>query len=281
MANQYFNFSYDPAKQGFDSSTWRTVYGDVAVVGGALELIKAAIIHYADILRGDAVFSINIAAPIVGDHSSFGFTQYSKGVHAYFNIHDTVLTAESSDGVTTSSVVIPWETAWTDTDTEFRIKWEAGLVTYFVGGVRKAEIGAYAPNDIPQSVVPNDPMSLYVASDGADLFLLNYIIVKSIQSYLMSEGNADSSFERIVKESDKLTISEAITMSINNPGINVSDSITISENIAKTITTPGQSGLFESATISEDVNILVQSNLSGAVEDITVSEEVTVDPPAL
>lgn len=280
MANQYFNLSYDPVKQGFDNSTWRTVYGDVAVVGGKLELDKAAIIHYGDILRGDAVFSINIAAPIAGDHTYFGFNQYSKGVHAWFKIHDTLLYAETSDGTTTYSVAIPWEAAWTNTDTEFRIQWETGLVSFYIKGVKKASISYSAPLDIPVSIVPNDPMSLYLESDALDLFNLNYIIVKSIQSYLMSEGNDNSSFEEIVKESDKITISEVITMSINNPGVNKAETITISENIAKTVSVPGKSGLFESSTVSEVLS-LSQVSFTSPVDSTTVSEDLTVDPPTL
>ena len=259
MSNQYFNFSYDPAKQGFDNSTWRTVYGNTAVVGGKLQLSQGMIIHYGDILRGDAVFSINIAAPVPGDHSSFGFTQYSKGVYAYFNIIDNVLTAETSDGVTSSSISIPWEEDWTDTDTEFRIKWEAGLVTFFVAGNIKASIGYSTTLNIPQSVVPNDPMSLYVASDGADTFILNYIIVKSIQSYLFSTGNIDSNFEKIVKESDKMIITDVPTVvSATTMSINKYETLTLTDT--PTIVRPD---LLTSASVNDSITIS-ESNSTNA-----------------
>lgn len=256
MVNQFYNFNYDPAKQGFDASTWRKVYGDVSVVNGQLQFTRGFIIHYGDILRGDATFNINIAAPFADGDTTFGFTQYSKGVHAYFKISGTVLTAETSDGTTTKSEVITWSSAWTDTDTEFRIKWEAGLVTFFIGGQFKTSIGYSAPLDVVESIVPNDSMSLFISSDSTDLFLLNYITVKSIQSYLMSEGNDNSIFEPFVRESDRINISEVITMGQGTEmRIDKIDSISISENIILTTSITDPNGIIDSIEITEDITV--------------------------
>jgi len=225
MANQYYNLNYSPIAQGFDSGTWRKLYGDVSVVANKLQLTKAAIIHYGDILRGDAIFNINIAAPFASGDSKFGFIQYSKNTYAYFKINGPVLTAETSDGVTAYSEVIQWQASWTDTDTDFRIKWESGSVKFYIGGQLMVTICESNLLNIPVSVVPNDPMSLYISSDSTDLFLLNFITVKSIQSYLMSEGNDNSVFEPFVTESDRIAISESNTMLmkilIANEGVNV------------------------------------------------------------
>jgi len=216
MANQFYNLNYSPIAQGFDAGTWRTLYGDAAIVSNQLQLNKAAIIHYADILRGDAVFNINIAEPFADGDSRFGFIQYSKNVYASFKITGPVLTAETSDGVTSYSEVIEWQDSWTDTDTEFRIKWEAGAVRFYVGGQLLVTIGESSLLNVPVSVIPNDPMSLFVFSDSTDLFLLNYIKVTAIQSYLMSTGNDNSVFEPYVKESDRITIAEAVTVEHND-----------------------------------------------------------------
>ena len=233
MANQYFNISYDPAKQGFSTDTWRKVYGDVAISSGQLELNKASIIHYGDILRGDAVFSINIGAPVAGDNSRFGFTQFSKGAYLIFQISDGVLTAECSNGTTSaSSAIIPWNSSWTDTDTEFRIKWEAGMVTFSIGGQFKAVFNDTYTLGVPTILVPGSPMSLYVASDSPDLMLLDYIIVKGIQSYVVSTGNSDSSFEVIVKESDKVRISDVITaINVSTAEVSKVDNLSMTEKV--------------------------------------------------
>lgn len=212
MSNQYYNFNYSPVAQGFDNSTWRNLYGDVAVVNGKLQFTKASIIHYGDILRGDATFNINIAAPLADGDTRFGFIQYSKNTYAYFHISGSVLTAETSDGVTSSSVIIPWESQWTDTDTDFRIKWESGAVRFYIGGQLLVTIGESNLLEIPISVVPNDSMSLYLSSDSTDLFLLNYISIVGIHSFLMSEGNDNSVFEPFIAESDRVRITEVVTV---------------------------------------------------------------------
>ena len=237
MANTYTNISYDPAKQGYSTSAWRTMYGDVSIVSGQLELNKASILHYGDITRGDAVFSINIGAPVPGDNSKIGFTQYSKGAYLYFKITDGVLTAECSNGtISSSSSEIAWVDDWTDTDTEFRIKWEPGTATFFIGGQLKAVFSDTYVLEQPTVLVPSCPMSLYVASDSPDLMLLDYIIVKGIQSYVVSTGNADSSFEITVRESEKLNISESVTVAnaLDN-SISEVDSIEVSESTTVTV----------------------------------------------
>jgi hypothetical protein len=256
MSNQFYNLNYSPTAQGFDAGTWRTLYGDVAVVSNQLQLTKAAIIHYGDILRGDAVFNINIAAPFASGDSKFGFIQYSKNEYAYFKISGPVLTAETSDGVTAYSVPITWESQWTDTNTEFRIKWESGSVRFYVGGQLLVTIGESSLLNVPVSVVPNDPMSLFIASDSTDLFLLNYITVVGIQSYLMSEGNDNSVFEPFVKESDRISISESVTVAhAAAADVNIVDSINITENNTQTIDYTHPSGLISTLSITEGVTV--------------------------
>lgn len=256
MANQFYNLNYSPIAQGFDAGTWRTLYGDVAVVSNQLQLTKAAIIHYGDILRGDAVFNINIAAPFADGDSKFGFIQYSKNAYAYFKIAGTTLTAETSDGITSYSEVITWEDAWTDIDTEFRIKWESGAVRFYIGGQLLVTIGESSLLNVPVSVVPNDPMSLFISSDSTDLFLLNYIKVTAIQSYLMSTGNDNSVFEPFVRESDRISISEAITMGMAaDMSISKVDLLSITDSRTQTIDYTHPSGLISNLSITEGVTV--------------------------
>lgn len=289
MANQYYNISYDPLRQGFDTDTWRLVYGDAAVVGGQLRLTKAAIIHYGDILRGDAVFSINIGTPALGDNTEFGFIQYNKNAYAVFQIVDGVLTAEVSNGtITRTSATIAWNTDWTDVDTEFGIKWEAGSVTFTIGGQFKARIDdASATDAIALSVIPGCPMSLYVASDSPDLFLLDYIVVKAIQSYVMSTGNADSTFEILVKESDKVNISSVVTdikitpLHTNN-GI-IAETPKIRE-VATVYVEPITSipTIIETPKIRESVTMFtdIYDDMGIVTETPKIREDITVETPA-
>ena len=230
MSNQYTNFYYDPIHLGYGASSWRTLYGDVVISTGKLRLLNAAILHYADILHGDAYFSMNVSAPGVGADRKFGFLQYNKNAYIYFKILNSVFSAETSDGVTAYSVPITWNSAWTNTDTEFRIKWEAGAVTFFVGGALVATIGYSTLLDIPVSVVPGDALSLYVQDNSGDTMLLSYISVKGIQSYLMNGGDITSVTAPIIYESEKINITEDITMNIPI-NINKTDNITVTEAV--------------------------------------------------
>jgi hypothetical protein len=110
--------------------------------------------------------------------------------------------------------------------------------------------------NIPVSVVPNDPMSLFIQSDSTDLFLLNFITVKAIQSYLMSEGNDDSVFEPFVTESDRISISEAVTVaSAAAMAVSKFDSVGITENNTQTIDYTHPSGLISTLSITEGVTV--------------------------
>lgn len=254
MSNQYFNFSYDPVRQGFDASSWRTLYGNPVVSGTRLDLQNSTIIHYADILRGDAVFSLNIPAPSVGDSRQVGFIHYNKGAYIYFNILNDVLTAATSNGTTSNSVAITWQDAWTDVDTEFRIKWEAGTATFFIGGAQQAII-----SDV---TVPGDPLSLYLSNSSPDGWFLDYIIVKSIQSYLMNEGNDDSVFGPIISEFDRVIVSESLTMMI--PVLFTGQGTAPSDQI----------------NITESVTVTNEFGFTSVVDNITITDVPTVSAPA-
>lgn len=280
MANQYFNISYDPAKQGFSADTWRKMYGDVAISAGQLELNKASILHYGDILRGDAVFSINIGAPVAGDNSRFGFTQFNKGAYLIFQISDGVLTAECSNGtISASSAVIPWNSSWTDTDTEFRIKWEAGMATFSIGGQFKVVFNDTYTLGVPTILVPGSPMSLYVASDSPDLMLLDYIIVKGIQSYVVSTGNSNSSFEVIVKESDKMAISDVITaINVSTAEVSKVDNLSVSDVLSE-INMSIKISNTDSLSISENLSNTIDTNIN-IYDSLDISEDNTTDTPS-
>ena len=229
MANQYINFSYNPQRDGFSTSFWRDLYGSVSLVGGKLDFNKAAIIHYGDILRGDITFSLNIPAPLMGVDTTFGLIFYSKGAHAYFSIVDNTIVAETSDGTNTTSVAINWQSAWTSTDTEFRIKWESGMVSFYIAGNLEACI-----ND---SSISGDPMSLYVAADGVNSTILNYINARNVQSYVVSQGNSDSTFEPYVKTYERVGVSESVTMfsnRLNDMGI-INENPKIRESVTVTV----------------------------------------------
>jgi hypothetical protein len=183
MLNKFFNFYYDPVRQGFDSGTWTTVSGSPTITNNRLSLTSAVILHFADLIRGEAAFNIKISAPTAGDDKKFGFIEYSKGAYLYFKVAGAVLTAECSDGTTVKTTAIDWVSDWTNTNTEFKIKWEAGVATFSIGGQLKVQLTtSYTTVGVPDTVIPGDPMCLYLSAGDADILLLNYIDVKGVES---------------------------------------------------------------------------------------------------
>lgn len=222
MSNNFYSFSYIPARQGFDNSSWSKIYGDVAVSGTQLVLTKAAIIHYGDILRGDATFSLQVTTPVADDNYSFGFIQYNRSEYILFNVSSGSLSAITSDGNTSISVDIPWQPTWTSASTDFRIQWEAGRATFYVNGVVQAVIC--------DSTISGDPLSLYMAVDVIGTAKLNYITVSTIQSFVMSTGNENSSFEPIITESSRVGITELVAATMSGLTTSKADTLNVSED---------------------------------------------------
>lgn len=285
MANQYFNFYYSPSRQGLNATAWRTLFGTPAVSNNKLMVSQAGLIHYGDILRADAVFNFNIAAPATALSKKFGFFQPNKNDYAWFNISGADFTAECSNGTSTTVVAITWQSAWTNVDTEFRIKWEAGTTTFFVGGIQQAVI-----ND---ASVAGDPMSLYMVNNYTDTAFLNYIDVKTIQSYMISDTSSTSTFENLIYGAEKLTISESVTVLIPTlfapaAGSSLFDSLTVSENVAierllnitvsdlitttESVTTEG----FESLNVNDSLTITDVPTMQGPRYTINVSDSLTI-----
>jgi hypothetical protein len=170
-----------------------------------------------------------------------------------FNISGGTLSANSSDGNgNTNSVAITWQSAWSLADTEFRIKWEAGLAHFYVGGVQQAVIC-----DIS---VPGDPMSLYLSNGNPDTIYLKYIDAKGIQSFSMNTPISGSqSFGRIALVGDSLAISESLTVlrAILVQNL-ITDTLTITESVSMGYGAgliPGKS-VSDVLTISETVSIV-------------------------
>jgi hypothetical protein len=238
MSNQYYNFYYDPTANGFDPLSWRSLYGTPAIVGTRLSVGNSTIIHLAQMLRGDFVFNLLLPAPSVGDDRQIGLVQYNKDEYAYFRIQDDALTAETSDGVTAYSTPITWQSEWSGVGIDFRIKWEAGAVKFYINNTLQATISYSTLLDIPVSVVPSDSLSFYISDYGsASPILLNYIEAKEIQSYLLLTSNSSVIVGDQIEELDRLTITEAITMApATEEPVSTIQSITLTD--VPTIGTP-------------------------------------------
>lgn len=272
MTNRYTNFYYDPQREGYDLSVWRTLNGEPTVGANQLRLSLASVVHYSDLWRGDVTMNLNIPVPAAGARKSFGLIQLNKNAYLYFDITNTTFSAKTSDGTSTNSASITWQSAWSSTNTDFRIKWEAGIAKFFVGGVQQAAIS--------DASIPGDPLSFYLNNGNTDTVTLKYIQAKGIQTFFLHEALEDSSIEPMIFESDNITISEAVTMApATTMGASVNDVLTITESLTAAHALALSSNVNDELTLSEDLTVSETTDGGNPnVNDVlTISEATTME----
>ena len=256
MSRNFYNFYYDPYRQGYDSTIWRTLWGTPSIVNNKLILNTATSIHFADVLRGQYTFSVNVpSAPSAGHSRSFGLYHPGKGAYALFDVTGSVFSVKTSDGSNSSSTTITWDSAWTAANIEYAIRWEPGTAKFFVNGVRVATI-----SDI--SVV-GVPMSLYVSNNTWDDLSLAYIDCVGLQSYTMTPGPEDSATTTVfptlgltAEVFDAVTVTEAVTFLITALRPEVSETVTVTEAVTFLITEL-RPEVSETVTVTEAVTLVV------------------------
>lgn len=176
ITNSRVKFYYDPTRQGYDTNLFKTVSGSPSVSGGAIRLNTAKIIGYADLYRADQTIKVKVpTAPTSGDVRSFGFFQINANAYAVFNITDDVFSCECSFGGVSKVETVTWQSAWTNTFTDFRIVFNGFSAEFYVNNVRVAFI-----ND---ASVPKVALSTYAYNGNADNMDINYIEVEA-QNYI-------------------------------------------------------------------------------------------------
>lgn len=230
MPTQYFTFYYDPILHGYDASMWRTLAG-TPTVANQLRLSSATIAGYPQMLRGEYQFNINIPTlPATGNNRSFGLFRTGTEASILFKIVDTLFTATTTEDGSSTSVTIPWDPAWTDTSTEYKIRWEAGTAKFFIADTQVAVI-----ND---ATVPNIAMGLYFSNSGADDMTIKYVNGYGLQYYyaplpnITTTGPSTYLAQNEVITTQSVTLTEAVTVLITALRPSVSESVTVSENVA-------------------------------------------------
>lgn len=202
------SFSYDPQRQGYDTTLWRSLFGFPVVESGSLVFNFASAVHFGDCRKGNFIFGATIpSAPADGQFRQWGMYSHSLGAYLLFDITGSTFSAKTSDGNgNTNSSTISWQTAWTNTETEFRINWEAGRAVFSVGGVVQATIS--------DDSISGRTMSLYASNTSEDNLKIRYIDASSIQSYILTPSPEDSTWQPAGFVFDKLSLVEGITVGV-------------------------------------------------------------------
>lgn len=217
MSDIRTSFYYDPIRQGYDTNSWRTLQGAPAVVSGRIQVDQATgvggeAIHYADILKGDISFNVNVPiAPIAnGDARYFGVSAPNTSAYIRFAIASGTLTCQTSDGITTTtSASIAWDTNWTAANIVYKIRWEPGTAKFSINGTQ-----VYSVTD---ASVPAGPLALYLSDNSASSMSVGDMNVRGTQSFTMNPKTSDS------------------TSTITTGTMSRFETVTITENIALTI----------------------------------------------
>ena len=269
------SFYYDPQRQGYDTTLWRTFYGSPVVSGGALVFNVAAAYHFGDCRRGDFVFGVTVpSAPAAGHFRQWGVYSYSLGAYLLFDITNDVFSVKTSDGLgNTNSTAVTWQSAWSATETEFRVKWEAGRAVFYVGGVEQAVIS--------DDSITGRSMSLYIANTTEDGLKFHYIDASAIQSYILTPSPEDSVWQPVVYMQEDVALTEAVTMS--NPPAALSgivDTSSVTESVTMSNPPAALSALVDSGSVAEDIVISnPPASLSALVDSGAVAEDIVMSTP--
>jgi hypothetical protein len=217
MSQIITSFSYDPVRSGFDSNLWRTVSGAPAVLPtGRLVFdngtgVTGSAVHYADFVKGDVTFNVNVpTVPAGGDLRLFGVATPNETSYIRFSVGTTgtFFYAQASNGTTSTSVAVTWDSTWTAANVDFRIIWEAGRATFHINGTKVATIS--------DDSIPYGPLSLSVSDNSTSPMSFGTINVRGTQSYILNPKTSDTS-------------------ATNGGALNRFDTVTIVENVALTV----------------------------------------------
>lgn len=170
------NFYYDPVKQGYETTTFKTLGGVPAINGSILRLTSASTVHLADLYKCDMTIEMIVpVAPTAGHSRFFGFSNLALGSSLGFDITGLVFSAVATDNNgNTTSVVIPFVADWAAVKTSYTIQWRGPQAIFLVNGQRVAKLTDLA--------VPKNAMSLYLSNQVADNMDVSGIDFKNIET---------------------------------------------------------------------------------------------------
>lgn len=187
-SNPVTNFSYDPERQGYDTTLWKTLSGVPAVVGINLVLNADTIVSYADLYGCDLTMRLKIpTSPAAGDIRQFGLASVGMDAFIVFDITDDTFNIYASDGNgNTKTVAVLWNTAWAAANTDFEIRWRGTYADFFVNGVHVTSPAD--PNGstyrINTAAIPKGPLAIYFKNANADNFEVVSMNAKNIQTFI-------------------------------------------------------------------------------------------------
>lgn len=222
------SFVYIPAIEGYDDSTWKTLSGAPEVYGEVLHLTESSCATLAYGTRGQVTIRLRIPeAPsedVSGDRE-WGFNNIGTGQNAFFRITgDTFQAIVNDEDVAT----LVWDDAtMTDTYLNFSIRWEAGIVRFFINETNVAN--GSDPDDFPDM-----PMFIYLLNENEDDMRCYSIAWTGIQSLYLPADAQDGVFttdpsQEFSEQNEAVGITEDTQVAIRFD-LSVGEDLTITED---------------------------------------------------
>lgn len=112
-------------------------YGDPAVSGGNIRINANTFIGSADNFKEDLTLNLTVPfLPTSGDVRTWGLQQIATSSKAIFNITDTTFSCKCVYKGVTTTINIPWQSAWTATAVDYTIKWNGFSADFLINGIR-------------------------------------------------------------------------------------------------------------------------------------------------
>lgn len=157
-------FSFDPARDT-EAAVWVATTGSIVASGANLTVNADTLVSLETFNAGALQIRAEIpVVPTAADDRKLGFSGVGNGGYAWFNIDDDNVLCQIADGLgNTDEVEINWSDGtsenWTNIATTFEVRWDPGIVRFFVNGQQRAALS---------DGVPTGPMSIYLHNANAD-----------------------------------------------------------------------------------------------------------------
>lgn len=174
-----------------------STYGDPSVSGGAIRINANTFIGNASIFKEDLTLNLTIpAAPTASDNRTWGLQQSVNGAKAVFNITDTIFSCKTTYLGVTTTINIPWLSSYTNTATNYTVKWNGFSADFLINGVRP---------------------------EGANLVLSGTTTVNASKTITGS----GTTFKKYVRVGDKVSVSSSSTTYATVLSVDSDTSITV------------------------------------------------------
>lgn len=185
MSQEFKNFVYNPTVSGFDTDIWDALTGTPTESAGVLTFNAAEAITIANFNKGEFTFMASVpTVPTAADERAFGLYNVSLDAGAYFAVEDDVFMAVVKKGDIEIEEELYFDPAWASAEQKFAIRWESGLVRFFINETCVSTISTvhFDETELLTVDISGEMLGVYVRNENSDDLSFTFFGGKGIQS---------------------------------------------------------------------------------------------------